>query len=137
MSGLGGHFAFAPQASYHLLDKMGGRSDLRLLALGGIEPRTGQRRLDFCTCHRLRLHYAISLILGHLGRYGKPEGRKGEADERLARVQHSPGGIEIRGELRLGAGMAISYNTNQSVLWAIVHGIFSWIYVVYFVLFDG
>jgi hypothetical protein len=33
--------------------------------------------------------------------------------------------------------MAISYNTNHSVLWAIVHGIFSWIYVVYFALFYG
>ena len=32
--------------------------------------------------------------------------------------------------------MAISYNTNHSVLWAIIHGIFSWIYVVYFALFD-
>jgi hypothetical protein len=33
--------------------------------------------------------------------------------------------------------MAISYNTNHSILWAIVHGIFSWIYVVYFALFYG
>jgi hypothetical protein len=33
--------------------------------------------------------------------------------------------------------MAISYNTNHSILWAILHGIFSWIYVVYFALFYG
>jgi hypothetical protein len=33
--------------------------------------------------------------------------------------------------------MAISYNTNHSILWAIVHGIFSWIYVAYFALFYG
>jgi len=33
--------------------------------------------------------------------------------------------------------MAISYNTNHSILWAIIHGIFSWIYVVYFALFYG
>jgi hypothetical protein len=33
--------------------------------------------------------------------------------------------------------MAISYTTNHSILWAIVHGIFSWIYVVYFALFYG
>jgi len=32
--------------------------------------------------------------------------------------------------------MAISYNTNHSILWAIVHGVLSWIYVVYFALFD-
>jgi len=33
--------------------------------------------------------------------------------------------------------MAISYNTNHSILWAIIHGIFSWIYVVYFALSYG
>ena len=31
--------------------------------------------------------------------------------------------------------IAISYTTNHSVLWAIVHGILSWLYVVYFALF--
>jgi hypothetical protein len=31
--------------------------------------------------------------------------------------------------------MAISFHVNQSVLWAIVHGIFSWFYVIYFVIF--
>jgi hypothetical protein len=30
--------------------------------------------------------------------------------------------------------MAISFTTHKSVLWAIVHGIFSWLYVLYFVL---
>jgi hypothetical protein len=30
--------------------------------------------------------------------------------------------------------MAISFNLNQSVLWAIVHGLFSWLYVLYFVI---
>lgn len=30
--------------------------------------------------------------------------------------------------------MVISYTTHQSVLWAIIHGIFSWFYVVYFLL---
>ncbi len=28
--------------------------------------------------------------------------------------------------------VAISWTTNQSILWAILHGIFSWLYVVYF-----
>ena len=34
----------------------------------------------------------------------------------------------------LGAALAvaISWTTNQSILWAILHGIFSWLYVVYF-----
>jgi hypothetical protein len=30
--------------------------------------------------------------------------------------------------------MAISFNVNQSVLWAMIHGVLSWIYVVYYVL---
>jgi hypothetical protein len=31
--------------------------------------------------------------------------------------------------------MAISFNVNQSVLWALIHGVFSWFYVVYYVIF--
>jgi len=27
--------------------------------------------------------------------------------------------------------IAISYTTNQSILWAIVHGILGWIFVIY------
>ena len=30
--------------------------------------------------------------------------------------------------------MVISFTTHKSVLWAIIHGIFSWFYVIYFVL---
>ena len=30
--------------------------------------------------------------------------------------------------------IAISFTTHKSVLWAIIHGFFSWIYVVYFLL---
>jgi hypothetical protein len=30
--------------------------------------------------------------------------------------------------------MAIRFTTHKSVLWAIVHGVFSWLYVLYFVL---
>jgi len=31
--------------------------------------------------------------------------------------------------------MAISFNVNQSIGWAILHGLFSWFYVVYFAIF--
>ncbi len=31
--------------------------------------------------------------------------------------------------------IAISYTINQSILWAIIHGFFSWLYVIYFALF--
>ena len=30
--------------------------------------------------------------------------------------------------------IAISWSTHQSILWAIVHGFFSWLYVIYFAL---
>ena len=31
--------------------------------------------------------------------------------------------------------MVISWHVNKSVLWAIFHGILSWIYVIYYVIF--
>ena len=31
--------------------------------------------------------------------------------------------------------MAISYPNNHSILWAIIHGLLGWIYVIYFALF--
>jgi hypothetical protein len=31
--------------------------------------------------------------------------------------------------------IAISYNTNHSILWAIIDGILSWLYVIYVALF--
>jgi hypothetical protein len=33
--------------------------------------------------------------------------------------------------------ITISYSTNHSILWAIIHGILSWLYVVSFALFHG
>jgi hypothetical protein len=30
--------------------------------------------------------------------------------------------------------MAISFNVNHSVLWAAIHGLLSWIYVIYYVV---
>ena len=30
--------------------------------------------------------------------------------------------------------IAISWSINKSVLWAIIHGLLSWVYVVYYVL---
>jgi len=31
--------------------------------------------------------------------------------------------------------MAISFHVNQSLGWAILHGLLSWIYVIYFAIF--
>jgi len=30
--------------------------------------------------------------------------------------------------------IAISWTTNHSILWAIVHGFFSWLYVIYYAI---
>ena len=42
----------------------------------------------------------------------------------------------VKDGLSFGSAMAIavSYTTHQSILWAILHGIFGWFYVLYFVL---
>jgi len=31
--------------------------------------------------------------------------------------------------------IAISWSVNKSILWAIIHGLFSWAYVIYYALF--
>ncbi len=49
-------------------------------------------------------------------------------------------GVRVEGA-KYGVGfgsalaIAISYTHNQSIFWAIVDGIFGWIYVVFFALF--
>jgi hypothetical protein len=30
--------------------------------------------------------------------------------------------------------MILSWSINQSILWAVLHGILSWVYVIYFVI---
>jgi|TARA_Y100001949_G_scaffold155515_1_gene143808 hypothetical protein len=30
--------------------------------------------------------------------------------------------------------IAISFSMNKSVFWAIIHGLFSWLYVIYYIL---
>jgi hypothetical protein len=46
-------------------------------------------------------------------------------------VSKAPYGISFGTALAI----AISYTNNHSVLWAIIHGLFSWLYVIYYVLF--
>ena len=49
-------------------------------------------------------------------------------------------GVRVEGE-KYGVGfgsalaIAISYTNNHSILWAIIHGIFGWLYVIYVALF--
>jgi hypothetical protein len=44
----------------------------------------------------------------------------------------------IRTGVSFGTALAIciSWSLHKSVLWAIVHGFFSWLYVVYYLLFE-
>jgi hypothetical protein len=42
----------------------------------------------------------------------------------------------VRAGIGFGSALAIaiSWSANHSILWAIIHGIFSWLYVVYYAL---
>lgn len=42
----------------------------------------------------------------------------------------------VRGGITLGSALAvtISWSVNKSIIWAIIHGIFSWFYVIYYAL---
>jgi hypothetical protein len=135
VSGLGPHLAFPTKARGHLLDEMGSSGDFRLLALRYFEPGSGQCCLDLCAGHGLRFHDALSLILGVSAERVNPKVAKEKPMNGWrgysVRLEGAKYGVSFGSAL----AMAISYNTNHSILWAIVHGIFSWIYVFYFALF--
>ncbi len=42
----------------------------------------------------------------------------------------------IKSGITMGSALAmvISFSLNQSVLWAIIHGLLSWVYVLYYLL---
>ncbi|HEY5970605.1 MAG TPA: hypothetical protein VIT22_01300 [Pseudoxanthomonas sp.] len=46
------------------------------------------------------------------------------------------GGAVVKAGISFGSALAmvISWTANESLLWAIVHGLLSWIYVVYYAL---
>ena len=44
-------------------------------------------------------------------------------------------GVGRAGDFGSALAIAISYTTNKSILWAIIHGILGWLYVIYFALF--
>lgn len=46
------------------------------------------------------------------------------------RVEVTKAGVSFGTALAI----AISWSVNKSVLWAIVHGILSWIYVIYYII---
>lgn len=52
---------------------------------------------------------------------------------RIIRTVWSPA---VRTGIGFGTALAIaiSWSVNKSILWAIVHGVFSWAYVIYFAI---
>lgn len=50
--------------------------------------------------------------------------------------KHSATTEITRSGITMGSALAmiLSYSANQSILWAILHGIFSWFYVIYFAI---
>lgn len=47
------------------------------------------------------------------------------------------GGQIVKTGISFGTALAIavSFNINDSVIWAIIHGIFGWFYILYYALF--
>lgn len=66
---------------------------------------------------------------------GSLETRVADLERRLEKRQSPPSGRAHGGTGFWGLGMAIavvlSWARNASILWAILHGIFSWGYVIY------
>lgn len=48
-------------------------------------------------------------------------------------------GEAARAGITMGTALAmtISWSVNKSILWAIIHGFFSWFYVIYYALLRG
>jgi hypothetical protein len=54
--------------------------------------------------------------------------------ERFASIRVHSG--KLKGGIGFGCALAIaiSWSLHKSVLWAIIHGFFSWLYVLYYVI---
>lgn len=51
-------------------------------------------------------------------------------------MAHNNGSTYIRHGISFGSALAIaiSWSVNKSIFWAVVHGILSWLYVIYYAL---
>jgi hypothetical protein len=54
----------------------------------------------------------------------------------LGKANKGVGGHVVRGGISFGSALAIviSWSLHQSIVWAIIHGVFSWFYVIYYAL---
>lgn len=57
--------------------------------------------------------------------------------QKAINIQHWRWGGVINGiSFGNALAIAISWTTNESILWAILHGFFGWFYVLYYALFN-
>jgi len=145
----GADFALDPHVRGYFRDEMGRGGDLGLLALRDFEPGAGERRLDLCTGHALGFHDAVfqslrcrGLILAETAALRNRNHYCRRPDEEKPGERRKGYSVRLEGAkygVSFGSALAIaiSYTNNHSILWAIIHGIFSWLYVVYFALVYG
>ena len=61
--------------------------------------------------------------------------------QQQAQPQPQPSAKNSVGKAGIGFGcalaMSISFNVNHSILWAVLHGVLSWLYVIYFAIWGG
>ena len=53
------------------------------------------------------------------------------AEEKMAR---SKGAAKVGIGFGTALAIAISWSANKSIFWAIIHGVLSWIYVIYYAI---
>jgi hypothetical protein len=50
------------------------------------------------------------------------------------RMAHSKDAAKVGIGFGTALAMVISWSANKSIIWAIIHGILSWIYVIYYAI---
>ena len=70
--------------------------------------------------------------------HGRPLGRSAQATASAGASPRSRAWVQSSARAGVGMGtalaIAISWSVHQSIVWAIIHGFLSWIYVVYYAL---
>jgi hypothetical protein len=55
-------------------------------------------------------------------------------DTKRPQTSHAAGAAKAGIGFGSALAIAISWSANKSILWAIVHGVLSWIYVIYYAI---
>src|SRR5215470_6427355 len=71
----------------------------------------------------------------HFSAYSRPEFTTEAGLMNGTLVNYRVEGAKYAISFGTALAIAISYTNNHSVLWAIIHGLFSWLYVIYYLLF--